>query len=234
MSDAPVLKPLYWVGSSKRDFKMLPARVMEIFGYGLYLAQVGGKHEQAKVLKGFGSAGVLELIEDWQGSTYRAVYTVRFAVGVFARVPEEILERYCFPKERSRPDSAASEARRGSCKGAREMKRRKGINRIPVERGSGNVYADMGLPHSEDMLLKAQLVNQIAAIIQQRRLTQSEAAQALRLTQPRISRMLRGEFRGISERRLLRCLTRLGRDVEIVVKRAPVRRSQGKLTIHFA
>lgn len=104
------------------------------------------------------------------------------------------------------------------------MKTKKAVKQIPV----------VGLPQSEDMLLKAKLVSQIAAILQRRRLTQEEAAKALRLTQPRISRMLRGEFRGISERRLLRCLTRLGRDVEILVKRTPAKRSQGRVTIHFA
>jgi phage-related protein len=77
------LKPLYWLGSSKRDLMALPKRVIDIFGYALYLAQTGGKHEQAKVLKGFGSAGVLEIVEDFRGSTYRAVYTVRFAGKVF-------------------------------------------------------------------------------------------------------------------------------------------------------
>ncbi len=103
-----------------------------------------------------------------------------------------------------------------------------------MERGSGNVYADLRVPASDDMLVKAQLVNQIAQIIRQRRLTQAEAAQILRLTQPKISRMLRGEFRGISERRLLRCLTRLGRDVQIVVKETTAKRAEGRLTVHFA
>jgi predicted XRE-type DNA-binding protein len=105
---------------------------------------------------------------------------------------------------------------------------------IAVEKGTGNVYADLGFPDSEDMLVKAQLVSQIADIIKGRQLTQEQAAEILRLTQPKISRMLRGEFRGISERRLLRCLTRLGRDVQIVVKQAPAKRSQGRLTVHFA
>jgi predicted XRE-type DNA-binding protein len=105
---------------------------------------------------------------------------------------------------------------------------------ITVESGSGNVYADLGVPASEDMLVKAQLVSQVAEIIRQRRLTQAEAAKVLRLTQPKISRMLRGEFRGISERRLLRCLTRLGRDVQIVVKETPAKRTEGRLTVHFA
>jgi phage-related protein len=71
------------VGSSKRDLLALPETVVHVFGYALYLAQTGKKHDQAKPLKGFGSAGVLEIIEDWEGNTYRAVYTVRFAERVF-------------------------------------------------------------------------------------------------------------------------------------------------------
>jgi phage-related protein len=77
------VRPLYWVGSSKKDLLKLPGRVVDVFGYGLYLAQAGGKHDQAKPLKGFGSAGVLEVVEDWEGNTYRAVYTVRLAGCVF-------------------------------------------------------------------------------------------------------------------------------------------------------
>jgi phage-related protein len=83
MDDPPALKPLYWLGSSKRDLQALPDDVVQVFGYALYLAQIGKKHEQVKPLKGFGSAGVLEVVEDWNGSTYRATYTVRFAGAVF-------------------------------------------------------------------------------------------------------------------------------------------------------
>ena len=70
-------------GSSKRNLLSLPGPVEDLFGYALYLAQDGRKHEQAKPLKGFGSAGVLEVVEDWDRSTYRAVYTVRFEGVVF-------------------------------------------------------------------------------------------------------------------------------------------------------
>ncbi|HET9400316.1 MAG TPA: type II toxin-antitoxin system RelE/ParE family toxin [Candidatus Acidoferrales bacterium] len=71
------------MGSSKSDLKSLPSRVVDVFGYALYLAQAGRKHEQAKPLKGFGSASVLEVVEDWEGNTFRAAYTVRFQCGVF-------------------------------------------------------------------------------------------------------------------------------------------------------
>ena len=83
MDKPPSLKPLYWVGSSKRDLLSLPEPVVDFFGYALYLAQDGKKHGQAKPLKGFGSAGVLEVVEEWDRSTYRAVYTVRFEGVVF-------------------------------------------------------------------------------------------------------------------------------------------------------
>lgn len=83
MEKRPSLKPLQWVGSSKRDLFSLPGPVMDFFGFALYLAHDGRKHEQAKPLSGFGSAGVLEVVEDWGRGTYRAVYTVRFEGVVF-------------------------------------------------------------------------------------------------------------------------------------------------------
>jgi phage-related protein len=81
--DSAALKPLVWIGSSKKDLIALPRNVAREFGYGLYLAQVGRRHESSRVLRGLGDAGVIELIESRVGSTYRAVYTVRFSVAVF-------------------------------------------------------------------------------------------------------------------------------------------------------
>jgi phage-related protein len=80
---ASALKPIAWLASTKKDLLALPDAVIDTFGYALHLAQSGQKHEQAKPLQGFGSAGVLEIVEDRRGSTYRAVYTVRFAHAVF-------------------------------------------------------------------------------------------------------------------------------------------------------
>ena len=76
-------KPLAWVGSAKRDLLALPEEVIDDFGYALHVAQTGRKHEKAKPLHGFGSAGILEIVEDWRGNTYRAIYTVRFSAAVF-------------------------------------------------------------------------------------------------------------------------------------------------------
>jgi phage-related protein len=85
MSDERADRPklLEWIASSKKDLMSLPAEVVDVFGYALYLAQTGRKHAQAKPLQGFGSTGVLEVVEDRRGNTYRAVYTVRYAIRVF-------------------------------------------------------------------------------------------------------------------------------------------------------
>jgi|TARA_R100000049_G_C1952326_1_gene101215 phage-related protein len=75
-------KPLYWVGSAKADLLAFPEAVIGDIGYALGLAQLGGKHPDAKPWKGEG-AGVLEIVERFDGDTYRAVYTVRFAETVY-------------------------------------------------------------------------------------------------------------------------------------------------------
>ena len=77
------LKPLFWLGSSKKDLLALPVDIRKFFGHALDSAQRGEQHEAAKVMKGFGSAGVLEIVEDDSGGTYRTVYTVRFAQVIF-------------------------------------------------------------------------------------------------------------------------------------------------------
>jgi phage-related protein len=72
-------KPLTWVGSSKRDYIRFPDQVQDDMGYALFVAQMGERPKNAKPLKGFKGAGVLEMVEDYDGDTFRAVYTVRFA-----------------------------------------------------------------------------------------------------------------------------------------------------------
>ncbi len=76
-------KTLVWIGSSKKDLMALPVGVRKFFGHALDFAQRGEQHIAAKVLKGFGGAGVLEIVENAQGSTFRAAYTVKFKEAVF-------------------------------------------------------------------------------------------------------------------------------------------------------
>lgn len=107
------------------------------------------------------------------------------------------------------------------------------IGEIDVQPGSGNVFADLGLPDADTHLLKADLVRRIDGIIRQRRLTQAQAAELLGLSQPDVSRLLRGSFRDYSMERLLRLLTALGRDVEIVIRKPRARRP-GRLSVEAA
>lgn len=103
-----------------------------------------------------------------------------------------------------------------------------------IEHGSTNVYADLGMADAEEMLVKAQLATKIGDILRRRKLTQVQAAELLGITQPKLSGLLRGQFRGISEAKMLECLTRLGRDIEIVVKSAPRSRTEGQVSVVFA
>lgn len=181
------------------------------------------------MLKGFGGAGVLEVIEGDRSDTYQAVYTVKFA--------EAVLVLHCFQKKSthgiatSKVDLDLIRARlkvqrRGlrSC----DMKKRL-IDGIEVHRGSRNVFADLGLPDADTLKIKTGLVIEIRRAIHQEGLTQQEAAARMGLTQPKVSAMMRGDFSNVSERKLMECLNRLGYDIEIKVR--PASASVGHLML---
>ena len=88
---------------------------------------------------------------------------------------------------------------------------------IDIEEGSANVYDDLRRPDAAEMQVKALLAAKIGEIIKHRHLTQAQASEILGIPQPKVSAMLRGQFRGISEAKMLDCLNRLGRDIEIRV-----------------
>lgn len=85
------MKKLVWVGPSRKELQAMPESIKDAFGFALWLAQTGAKHDQAKPLKGFGGAGVLEVVESDKGGTYRAVYTVKFDDAVYVL--------HCFQKK---------------------------------------------------------------------------------------------------------------------------------------
>ncbi len=172
-------RPLFWIGSSKKDLKAMPEVIQDIFGYALHPAQKGRKHDQARPLKGFGGVGVLEVVE----------------------------------------------GRPGTCQRSIEM--------IDVEKGTGNVYADLERPDAAEMQVKARLATKIGEIIKHRHLTQTQAGEILGMPQPKLSGMLRGHFRGISEAKMLECLNRLGRDVEILIRKAPRTHATGRTSVVF-
>jgi len=106
------------------------------------------------------------------------------------------------------------------------------IDGIPVEMGSGNVFADLGLANAEKLKIKSGLVIEITKAMRRLNLTQQTAAVRMGIPQPKVSAMLRGDFSNLSERKLMDCLNRLGYDIEIKVK--PVDADVGHLMLAFA
>jgi predicted XRE-type DNA-binding protein len=106
------------------------------------------------------------------------------------------------------------------------------MKRLPPHTvGSGNVFADLGLPDADELLVKAGLALQISRIVEQRGLTQAHAAKALGIDQPKVSALLHGHLRGFSAERLTRFLNALGQDVDIVVRPTTPRARRGQTRV---
>lgn len=103
--------------------------------------------------------------------------------------------------------------------------------RIPVKASSGNVFSDLGFAEPEEELTKAQLVSHIRQVIKRRRLTQALAAKLMGIDQPKVSALLNGRLANFSSERLMRLLTALGQDVEIMVKAKPRNRTHGRIRV---
>lgn len=101
-----------------------------------------------------------------------------------------------------------------------------------VRRGTKNVFADLGFPDAETHLLKAELMSRVQDIVEENGLTQTEAAKITGVSQPDLSRMLKGRFRDVSVERIMRMLTKLGCEVDIVVR--PHGRKRAYAAIHVA
>jgi predicted XRE-type DNA-binding protein len=103
-----------------------------------------------------------------------------------------------------------------------------------IEKSSGNIFADIGFTNDQEMLVKANLALKISEIITQRRLTQMEAALVLGMPQPKLSKLLRGQFHGVSETKMLEYLNKLGRDIQIVIRKANRDKRIGRTSVVFA
>jgi len=104
-------------------------------------------------------------------------------------------------------------------------------SRITVMAGSGNVFADLGLAEPGEELAKAQLASLIGQVIKKRRLTQAAAAALMGVDQPKVSALLNGRIANFSSERLMRLLTALGRDIDIIVRRSSGRRVEGRIRV---
>jgi len=103
---------------------------------------------------------------------------------------------------------------------------------MKVQRAKKNIFAELGLKDAEGMLMKAQLAVEITKIMRRRKLTQVKAAELMGIPQPKLSELLRGRFRAISEAKMMACLTRLGASVSIVVKYKNETRNEHQLSAY--
>lgn len=113
------------------------------------------------------------------------------------------------------------------------MKKKSVEQKLDYEVGSSNVFADLGLEHAEDELLKSDLTSEISNLIKKKKLTQIQAAKILGVDQPRISSLIRGRFDLFSIETLMHFLTALGQDIQIVVKPKPRNRKQAHLSVYI-
>jgi predicted XRE-type DNA-binding protein len=165
-------------------------------------------------LTGFGGAGVVEVIKDFRGDTFRTVYTLRFQGVVY--VLHAFQKKSNTGRETPRRDLELIKQRLREARADRNGG--KTMSKTTYEIGSPNVFKDIGVPNAEEHLVKAQLVFKIDTIMKKRHMKQTEAAALFGVRQPDISKMLRGEFRQFSVERLLRFLVKLDQDVEIVIR----------------
>ena len=103
--------------------------------------------------------------------------------------------------------------------------------KIEFHESSGNIFADLGLPDSEEMLLKSQIVVELHRAIKERKLTQTAAAKLISIAQPDLSNVLRGRVRGNSTDRQMRMLTAVGQDIDIVVRSPKRTRKTGRIRL---
>ena len=203
MDGEQLLRPTTWVGSSRRDLKRFPQPVRRDMGKALYTAQRGETDPAAKPMRGFGGA---RSRRSRSGASPRRL-------------------------AKSNLSAAGWQTPNGSTdKGDLEMAKK--TTTIKHEESSGNVFADLGLPHPEQELLKARLTLQIYRIIKARRVTQTQAGQILGIRQPQVSLLMRNRSGNFSVERLMDFLTALGHDVEVRV--TPTRKEHGQLSVVVA
>jgi phage-related protein/predicted XRE-type DNA-binding protein len=219
------------MGSSRKDLRAFPRQVRADIGKALYAAQMGDNDPAAKPLKGFGGAGVMEIVDRHDTNTYRAVYTVQFAGVVYAlhAFQKKSKRGIATPPRISNSSAAGWRMPGGSTtKGRTEMATKK-KNTISYEKSSGNVFADLGLPNPEQELLKARLALQIYRIIKARKFTQAQAGTIIGIAQPQVSLLMRNRSGNFSVERLMTFLTALGQDVEITVR--STRKEHGAMSV---
>jgi phage-related protein/predicted XRE-type DNA-binding protein len=227
--DKRVLKPIEWVGGSKKSLDGMPEEVKNVIGSALLDVQYGDTPEGAKLFGEGLPHEIWKIAEDHDGNTYRAVYMVKFPEIVYVldvfmkksksgiKTPQadrnRVLERFRAAK-RHYDDNYL---KRRSQVMENKAKQRTSENEIEIEHGSGNVFEDLGFPDAEERLAKAELARVVRKIIKERNWTQAHAAEVLGIAPSDMSDLIRGKLARFSQERLARFLNSLDMDVTIQV-----------------
>ena len=210
----PVLRPLVWLGNSKKNLRDFPDGAQKLLGDELQLIQFGGMPRDAKPFKGVGS-GVLEIALRYASDAYRVVLALQLGKRIYVlhafqkkskkgiatpkREIDLIKQRYAEAQELAMP-----------------TKKRKPIE---FETGSGNVFADLGLKDADQLLARSQIGFHVYKILEDKKLKQREIAAVLGIAQPDVSHLMNGHFSRFTTDKLLDFLKRLNRKVTIEVSR---------------
>ena len=200
----------------------------------MYEAQIGGKHPAAKPLSGFGGAGVLEVVSNHDGDTFRAIYTVTLADAVYVLHAFQKKSKRGIKTPQHELEVIRARLRIAIRHHSDELLKEGLVMDENVVRGSENVFADLGLENPDEELLKAQLAIRLRTLVAARGLTQAQAAKLLSLTQPDVSALVNGRISGFSLERLFGLVRRLGDDVEITLKRTKNDRRAGRVRLKVA
>lgn len=188
------------------------------------------KAPKAKPLKGFGGAGVLEVVANYDGNTFRAVYTVKFAEAVFVLHAFQKKSKHDIAMPKSDLEVIKRRLRVAATEYLTALSERQAMTKEASHRSSGNVFADLQIRNPGQYLAKAELAAKILAIVQQRGMTQAATGRLLGINQPKVSALLNGRLDGFSSDRLFRFLNALGCDVRISVSR-PHPKSRGQVRV---
>ena len=210
----PVLRPLVWLGNSKKNLRDFPDGAQKLLGDELQLIQFGGMPRDAKPFKGVGS-GVLEIALRYASDAYRVVLALQLGKRIYVlhafqkkskkgiatpkREIDLIKQQYAEAQELAMP-----------------TKKRKPIE---FETGSGNVFADLGLKDADQLLARSQIGFHVYKILEDKKLKQREIAAVLGIAQPDVSHLMNGHFSRFTTDKLLDFLKRLNRKVTIEVSR---------------
>jgi predicted XRE-type DNA-binding protein/phage-related protein len=215
------LRPIIWAPQTLPELRSFPKKVKREFGRALQFAQAGDKHPAAKPLRGFGGGGILEIVEDYDRRSYRAVLYGSLQ-GSRVRspcVPEEI-------EEGNRNDAVSREPDQGEIEvGDPKSRAEKWV------KSSGNVFADLGFANADELSVETELLRRIIAIVRERNLSQRAAARVLGIDQPKVCALMNGRTRGYSIARMLRFLAALDQDVEIRIRPKPRSRSRALVRV---